>query len=56
MLFRDVGKDVIAIPQPSHAWLLGQLLRAWGNAVARTRCTPARGALPSAKRSPSVTA
>ncbi|MGY0793801.1 DUF3891 family protein [Azospirillum argentinense] len=33
MLFRDVGKDVIAIPQPSHAWLSGQLLRAWGNGI-----------------------
>ncbi|MBP2291864.1 DUF3891 family protein [Azospirillum rugosum] len=31
MLFRDVGDDAIAIPQPSHAWLSGQLLRAWGN-------------------------
>ncbi|KAA0684890.1 DUF3891 family protein [Azospirillum brasilense] len=56
MLFRDVGKDVIAIPQPSHAWLSGQLLRAWGNAVTRTRCTPARAALLSAELSPSVAA
>ncbi len=31
MLFRNVGDDAIAIPQPSHAWLSGQLLRAWGN-------------------------
>lgn len=31
MLFRDDGDGVIAIPQPSHAWLSGQLLRAWGN-------------------------
>lgn len=31
MLFREVGDAVIAIPQPSHAWLSGQLLRAWGN-------------------------
>jgi hypothetical protein len=23
---------VIAIPQPSHAWLYGQMARAWGNA------------------------
>lgn len=36
MLFRndsthaDSG-DVIAIPQPSHSWLSGQLVRAWGN-------------------------
>ena len=25
----DIG--VIAIPQPSHSWLSGQLVRAWGN-------------------------
>lgn len=25
------GIDVIAIPQPSHSWLSGQLVRAWGN-------------------------
>ncbi|PWC35906.1 DUF3891 family protein [Azospirillum sp. TSO35-2] len=38
MLFRrndaqdgDPGDSVVAIPQPSHAWLSGQLLRAWGN-------------------------
>jgi len=31
MLFRDDGEDVIAITQPSHSWLSGQLLRAWGN-------------------------
>ncbi|MBP2315907.1 DUF3891 family protein [Azospirillum soli] len=31
MLFREDGDGVIAIPQPSHAWLSGQLLRAWGN-------------------------
>lgn len=31
MLFRVDGDAVIAIPQPSHAWLSGQLLRAWGN-------------------------
>ncbi|MBP2302760.1 DUF3891 family protein [Azospirillum picis] len=34
MLFRQDRQDpdtVIAIPQPSHAWLAGQLLRAWGN-------------------------
>jgi hypothetical protein len=31
MLLRRDGDDVIAIPQPSHAWLSGQLARAWGN-------------------------
>jgi hypothetical protein len=36
MLFRNVSVhadsgDVIAIPQPSHSWLSGQLVRAWGN-------------------------
>lgn len=31
MLFRDDGDDWIAVPQPSHAWLSGQLMRAWGN-------------------------
>jgi hypothetical protein len=31
MLFRDIGDRVIAIPQPSHAWLSGQAMRAWGN-------------------------
>lgn len=37
MLFRDkddeLGDAVIAIPQPSHAWLSGQMLRTWGNAA-----------------------
>ncbi len=33
MLFRTLDADaVLGIPQPSHAWLSGQLLRAWGNA------------------------
>lgn len=31
MLLRKDGMDVIAIPQPSHAWLSGQMARAWGN-------------------------
>jgi hypothetical protein len=31
MLFREDGDDAIAIAQPSHAWLSGQLARAWGN-------------------------
>jgi len=32
MMFRETGNTVIAIPQPSHAWLSGQAIRAWGNA------------------------
>jgi hypothetical protein len=31
MLFREMGDTTIAIPQPSHAWLSGQAMRAWGN-------------------------
>lgn len=31
MLLRRDGTGVIAIPQPSHAWLSGQMARAWGN-------------------------
>jgi len=31
MLLRKDGAEVIAIPQPSHAWLSGQMMRAWGN-------------------------
>jgi hypothetical protein len=31
MLLRKDGLDAIAIPQPSHAWLSGQMARAWGN-------------------------
>jgi hypothetical protein len=31
MLFRHDRGEVIAISQPSHAWLSGQLARAWGN-------------------------
>jgi hypothetical protein len=32
MLFRDGPNGSIAISQPSHAWLSGQIMRAWGNA------------------------
>jgi hypothetical protein len=32
MLFRDGPSGSLAISQPSHAWLAGQLMRAWGNA------------------------
>lgn len=33
MLLRDDGDDaVLAIGQPAHAWISGQLARAWGNA------------------------
>ena len=31
MLFRDDGGAVVAISQPAHAWLAGQIARAWGN-------------------------
>jgi len=31
MMFRETGDTVVAIPQPSHAWLSGQAIRAWGN-------------------------
>lgn len=31
MLVRDAGEDVLVIGQASHAWLSGQLARAWGN-------------------------
>src|SRR5262245_41770173 len=31
MLYRHDGRGVIAITQPSHSWLSGQIARAWGN-------------------------
>jgi Protein of unknown function (DUF3891) len=31
MLLRSEGPTVLAIPQQSHAWISGQLARAWGN-------------------------
>src|SRR5919202_3885471 len=31
MLLRRDGDNVVAIGQPAHAWLSGQLARAWGN-------------------------
>ena len=31
MLYREVEQGKIAITQPMHAWLAGQLARAWGN-------------------------
>jgi uncharacterized protein DUF3891 len=31
MLLRSDGDDVLAIGQASHAWISGQLARAWGN-------------------------
>lgn len=31
MLLRRAEAEVIAIPQPSHSWLSGQMARAWGN-------------------------
>jgi hypothetical protein len=33
MLLRPDGDDVIAIGQPAHAWLSGQLARAWADPV-----------------------
>lgn len=33
MLHREDPGGLIGIPQPSHAWLSGQLARAWGNAA-----------------------
>jgi hypothetical protein len=32
MLLREDDRGVLAIGQPSHAWISGQLARAWGNA------------------------
>ena len=32
MLFRDGPNGSLGISQPGHAWLAGQLMRAWGNA------------------------
>src|SRR5215217_3169807 len=32
MLFRALPDGWLAIPQPSHAWLAGQLIRTWGDA------------------------
>src|SRR5438105_4004448 len=34
MLFRDRPAPVLAISQPTHAWISGQLLRAWDEALA----------------------
>ncbi len=31
MVLREEGDAVVAVGQPSHAWLSGQLARAWGN-------------------------
>ncbi len=31
MVIREQGEGVVAVGQPSHAWLSGQLARAWGN-------------------------
>jgi hypothetical protein len=32
MMFRETPRGTVAIPQPSHAWISGQIMRAWGNA------------------------
>jgi hypothetical protein len=31
MMFRETPDGVIVITQPSHAWISGQIIRAWGN-------------------------
>src|SRR5918998_998778 len=31
MVLREDGDAVVAVGQPSHAWVSGQLARAWGN-------------------------
>jgi Protein of unknown function (DUF3891) len=33
MLLREDDRGVLAIGQPSHAWISGQMARAWGNAA-----------------------
>jgi hypothetical protein len=33
MMFRESPAGPIAISQPSHAWLSGQIIRAWGNSA-----------------------
>ena len=33
MLFRNDPTGVVAISQPTHAWISGQLLRAWNGAL-----------------------
>jgi hypothetical protein len=33
MLFREDPRCPVAISQPSHAWISGQIIRAWGNAA-----------------------
>src|SRR5581483_9426650 len=33
MLLREDDRGVLAIGQPSHAWISAQLARAWGNAA-----------------------
>jgi hypothetical protein len=33
MLFRTEPSGVLAISQPTHAWISGQILRAWGEAL-----------------------
>jgi hypothetical protein len=32
MLFREMAETTLAISQPSHAWISGQAIKAWGNA------------------------
>jgi hypothetical protein len=35
MLFRTEPSGVLAISQPTHAWISGQILRAWGEALSK---------------------
>jgi hypothetical protein len=42
MLLREECDALIAIGQASHAWIAGQLARAWGNESGSPRPSPAR--------------
>jgi hypothetical protein len=33
MLYREIADGLVVVSQPTHAWVSGQLARAWGNAV-----------------------
>jgi len=49
MLLREEGDAVIAIGQPSHTWISGQLARTWGNERLPARAP--RGGLLGRRRS-----
>ncbi len=36
MLFRSQSSSVLAISQPTHAWISGQILRAWDENLRET--------------------